>query len=168
MRCEVCGDLLQWTGPLPTSGENEMCRPVFAFCFYGLLCALPVTGRGGDPMQMDLRYQVMQNAGDGYQLASRKEEWSAKRTAVIVCDVWDYHHCYNAVKRLEQFAPQLNAVVVEARKRGCIVIHAPSDCMDAYKDHPARVRAQDTPPAKMLPENIGQWCKQIASEEKVV
>lgn len=145
-----------------------MCRWILAFCFYCLLCALPVTGMGGNLLQMELRYQVMHNAGDDYQLASRKEEWSANRTAVIVCDVWDYHHCYNAVKRLEQFAPRLNEVVVEARKRGCIVIHAPSDCMDAYKDHPARLRAQSTPPAKTLPEDIGQWCKQIPSEEKVV
>ncbi len=64
-----------------------------------------------------------------------------KQTAVIVCDCWDYHHCLNAVRRLEQFAPVLNNVLSEARSRGVTIIHSPSDCMEAYRDHPARKRA---------------------------
>ena len=35
--------------------------------------------------------------------------------------------------------------------QGRLIIHAPSSCMDAYKDHPARKRAQAAPKAANLP-----------------
>jgi hypothetical protein len=28
-----------------------------------------------------------------------KEQWLPSRTAIIVCDMWDLHHCKNAVTR---------------------------------------------------------------------
>lgn len=93
------------------------------------------------------------------------EEWDAAKTAVIVCDVWDYHHCLNAVRRLEEFAPRLDQVLQAARKRGAVVIHAPSDCMPAYVDHPARQRARQVPKSKTLPPDIEFWCSRLPSEE---
>lgn len=91
-------------------------------------------------------------------------EWDTAQTAVIVCDVWDLHHCLNAVRRLEEFAPRLDEVLKEARKRGAIVIHAPSDCMPAYVDHPARMRAMQAPKAKQLPADVEYWCSQLPQE----
>ena len=38
--------------------------------------------------------------------------------------------------------------------------------MDAYKDHPARKRAQSAPKAANLPDDIAGWCNQIPAEEK--
>ena len=38
--------------------------------------------------------------------------------------------------------------------------------MDFYRDHPARKRAQAFPKAKNVPEDIGQWCHSIPSEEQ--
>lgn len=92
------------------------------------------------------------------------EEWSASETAIIVCDVWDYHHCLNAVRRLEEFAPRLDQVLKVARDKGAIVIHAPSDCMPAYVDHPARQRAMQVPLAPSLPADIGSWCSRLKQE----
>lgn len=98
----------------------------------------------------------------------RNETWSAAKTAVIVCDVWDLHHCRNAVRRLEEFGPRLNEVLIEARKRGATIIHSPSDCMPAYTDHPARLRAIAAPTAKDLPQDIAAWCSRIPAEEQAV
>ena len=95
-------------------------------------------------------------------------KWDASRTAIIVCDVWDYHHCLNAVRRLEEFAPRLNQLLIESRQRGAIVIHAPSDCMPAYVDHPARLRAVQTPKAKQLPKDIEHWCSRIPTESNAL
>ena len=95
----------------------------------------------------------------------KDEAWEASQTAVIVCDVWDYHHCLNAVRRLEEFAPRLDQVLKAARERGAVVIHAPSDCMPAYVDHPGRRRAQQTPQAKPLPPDIQYWCSRLDQEE---
>ncbi len=87
------------------------------------------------------------------------------KTAVIVCDVWDYHHCYNAVQRLTEFGPRLNELVANARSRGMTIIHSPSDCMPQYVDHPARKRALETPKSAKLPADIQSWCSKIPSEE---
>jgi type 1 glutamine amidotransferase len=38
--------------------------------------------------------------------------------------------------------------------------------MDAYKDHPARRRAQSAPKAPNLPSDITGWCNRIPAEEK--
>jgi nicotinamidase-related amidase/type 1 glutamine amidotransferase len=101
-----------------------------------------------------------------FDVLLKKEEWHPKKTAIIVCDMWDSHHCQNAAKRVEEIAPRMNLVLEKARSQGVTIIHAPSSCMAAYKDHPGRKRAQDAPKAATLPKDIGVWCYKIPSEEK--
>ncbi len=103
-------------------------------------------------------------APDKLRKVTRQETWDLSQTAVIVCDVWDYHHCLNAVRRLEEFAPRLDQVLKAARDRGAIIIHAPSDCMPAYTEHPARQRAIQTPLAAPLPNGIQNWVSRIEQE----
>lgn len=113
-----------------------------------------------------LRQQQETRPGSGqFERSEREARWPAHKTAVIVCDVWDYHHCLNAVRRLEEFVPRLNQVLTEARQRGATVIHSPSDCMDAYANHPARQRALAVPAAATLPRDIRHWCSRIPREE---
>jgi len=100
-----------------------------------------------------------------YRSETLIEHWEPSQTAVIVCDVWDAHHSLNAVRRLEEFAPRMNDLLKEARRRGATIIHAPSDCMPAYEGHPARVRATTAPMAANLPPEIRFWCSRIPSEE---
>jgi len=80
-------------------------------------------------------------------------QWDPKTTAVIVCDVWDYHHSINAVRRLEEMLPSMEKLLKVARNSGSIVIHSPSDCMPHYQGHPARIRAEQVPKDN-LPPNI--------------
>jgi type 1 glutamine amidotransferase/nicotinamidase-related amidase len=94
------------------------------------------------------------------------ERWDPRQTAVIVCDVWDAHHCRNAVRRVEEMAPRLAEVLDEARRQGALIVHAPSGCMAAYKDHPGRKLAQVAPKAANLPRDIGRWCHQLPAEAK--
>ncbi len=68
-------------------------------------------------IDVQLRFQQESGAEGQYTTHTRGEKWLASETAIIVCDVWDYHHCLNAVRRLEQFAPLLNDVLAEARVR---------------------------------------------------
>ncbi|MBM4003169.1 MAG: nicotinamidase [Planctomycetes bacterium] len=93
------------------------------------------------------------------------EKWDSAQTALIVCDVWDAHHCLNAVRRVAEMAPRMNLVLETARKKGCLIIHAPSSCMAPYEKHPARMRAKNAPQASSLPEGISEWCRQIPAEE---
>jgi len=131
-------------------------------------CAWHGTGSSADTadLQLQLREQLETGPGTGnYHTRLSSESWKAAETAMIVCDVWDYHHCLNAVRRLKQFGPRLNRVLSEARDRGVTVIHSPSDCMNAYARHPARRRAQMAPRAASLPPDIANWCSRIPSEE---
>lgn len=94
-----------------------------------------------------------------------KEQWQPSRTAIIVCDMWDLHHCKNAVTREMEMAPRMNEVLEKARQQGVLIVHAPSSCMKPYEGNPARERAKSAPAAARLPDKIGEWCKQIPSEE---
>ncbi|MBI1346588.1 isochorismatase family protein [bacterium] len=96
------------------------------------------------------------------------EKWPAAQTAVIVCDVWDKHHSINAVRRMEEFVPRMDALLKATREQGATIIHAPSDCMAAYQNHPARTRAMSASVAKNLPRDIPYWCSRIPAEEQAV
>lgn len=116
-----------------------------------------------------LQYQVETESDSGlYHRLQRSETWQGSNTAVIVCDMWDAHHCYRAVQRGGEMAPRLNAMLEKLRPAGVTIIHAPSSCMAAYADHPARRRAIETPAADSHPDNIADWCHKIPSEERGV
>lgn len=101
-----------------------------------------------------------------FVVQEQSEAWDLRQTAVIVCDVWDSHHCLNAVRRVEEMAPRMNQVLNAARERGALIVHAPSSCMEPYEKHPGRLRAKNAPTAANLPADIGVWCHKIPSEEK--
>lgn len=127
------------------------------------------SGAGAKELKLELRTQTETKAGSGrFHTLQRDEAWPADKTAIIVCDVWDLHHCLNAVRRAEEFGPRLNEVLVKARAAGVTIIHSPSDCMASYVDHPARKRAIETPKAAKLPADIGSWCSRIPAEEQAV
>ncbi|MEI6540781.1 MAG: nicotinamidase, partial [Planctomycetota bacterium] len=128
-------------------------------------CPASVGQLQGDDLKLELRSQRQTKAGEGWERTTEQQTWVAAETAVIVCDVWDKHHCLNAVRRLEEFAPRMNDVLTQVRHSGAIVIHAPSDCMPAYESHPARQRAILVPRDKLTPKYAADWCSQIPTEE---
>jgi type 1 glutamine amidotransferase/nicotinamidase-related amidase len=93
----------------------------------------------------------------GIEVRVTPQAWEPEKAALIVCDFWDSHHCANAVKRVNEMAPRMAEVVKKAREMGVLIIHAPSDCMKTYENHPARKRAQQAPAAANLPSKIGEW-----------
>ncbi|MBB5032327.1 SGNH/GDSL hydrolase family protein [Prosthecobacter vanneervenii] len=111
---------------------------------------------------------TLQSRAPAGKAALVKEQWLPSRTAIIVCDMWDLHHCKNAVTREVEMAPRMNEVLEKARKDGVLIIHAPSSCMKAYEGTPARERAKSAPTAARLPDKIAEWCKQIPAEEMAV
>ncbi len=114
-----------------------------------------------------LTFSLQSRAPSG-RAAQIKEAWLPSRTAIIVCDMWDLHHCKNAVTREGEMAPRMNEVLEKARKEGVFIIHAPSSCMKPYEGTPGRERAKSAPAAARLPDKIADWCKQIPAEEQAV
>ncbi|MCH2201417.1 MAG: isochorismatase family protein [Fuerstiella sp.] len=128
-----------------------------------------VTVQAVETVDLQLRYQVETRLYSGrFHRLVREEQWKPEETAIIVCDVWDLHHCRNAVRRVEEFAPRLDQVLKRARSLGISIIHSPSGCMSAYVSHPARKRAVKTPNADFIPHECDEWCSVIPSEERAV
>jgi len=123
------------------------------------------TARAGESFQFPARTRVATPLGTEVRVTP--QQWEPAKTALIVCDFWDSHHCANAVKRVNEMAPRMAEVVKQARDRGVLIIHAPSDCMKTYENHPARKRAMDAPAAANLPPKIADWLHwKDAAEEK--
>jgi nicotinamidase-related amidase/type 1 glutamine amidotransferase len=140
------------------------------FCIVLAGMSLPTfAAEDSGALSLKLRKRVETKPGSGrFHTIVRPAKWDAKKTAIIVCDVWDSHHCLNAVRRVTEMAPRMNQLLSEARNRGVLIIHAPSGCMDTYKDHPARQNALRAPHATNVPKDIGSWCNRIPAEEKGV
>jgi len=126
-----------------------------------VLVAVPCSA---DDFKLTLRLRAKTDGQ--YGVLTREQTWPAGQTAVIVCDMWDAHHCLNAVRREGELVPRMNEFLTKAREKGALIVHAPSSCMEPYKDHPARKRAQSAPTAGNLPKDIGEWCNKIPAEEK--
>lgn len=130
----------------------------------GLVLATSAHAAGPKMLSLQLRSRLEQ-AGS-VRVESRAEKWDPGQTAVILCDMWDRHWCRSANRRAAELAPQMNRLVGALRDRGALIIHAPSGCMDFYKDHPARRRAQAAPGGHSYPPAIDRWCYKIPAEEQ--
>ena len=99
------------------------------------------------PLRLEMRSQVQK--GDGFEVVTKTVAWDPKKTAIIICDMWDDHWCKSAAVRVGEMAGPLNEVVQEASAlQGVFIIHAPSSVTAFYKDTPQRKLAQDAPFAK--------------------
>lgn len=131
-----------------------------------LTVAAPASAQDALKLTQRLRTPVQRDKNRDFAVTIKEVSWSPKKTAVIVCDMWDSHHSLNAVKRVQEIAPRMNEVLEKARGMGMFIIHAPSSCMAPYKGHQGRKRAQQAPRANNVPKDIAEWCRWIPSEEK--
>ncbi len=76
------------------------------------------------------------------------------RTAVLLCDMWDKHWCALASDRVAAMAGPMNRIVSEARAAGMLIVHAPSETLGFYAEHPARRRIREAPPVE--PQEVKQ------------
>jgi len=129
-----------------------------------LAFALTTSADDAGGFVLNLRTRVEKDGK--YEVVNTGQRWPAKQTAVIVCDMWDAHHCLNAVRRENELVPRMEEFLKKARSEGALIVHAPSSCMEPYKDHPARKRAQASPKAATLPKDIHEWCRKIPAEDK--
>jgi nicotinamidase-related amidase len=99
----------------------------------------------------------LQAAGtEDYESTTETAVWNPAATAIVVCDMWDRHWCRGASARVDELAPRMNEVLARARELGIFIIHAPSETMEFYQDHPQRRRAQEAPSA-LPPDALKQW-----------
>ncbi len=112
----------------------------------------------GDSLSLHTRRRVETPPGSGvYRVVEETRGWDAKKTAIVICDMWDQHWCKGASRRVAEMAPRINQVVQEARKRGILIIHAPSDTMKFYEGTPELELARAAP--AVAPKTpLLRWC----------
>lgn len=111
---------------------------------------LPVTNRPKVPgvLELHLRERIADPAAPGkVRVNARTVQWNVAETAIIVCDMWDDHHCKIAAQRVGVMAPRMNGVLTAARDRGVMIIHAPSETMNMYAGTAYRTRMEQAPAA---------------------
>jgi nicotinamidase-related amidase len=131
----------------------------------GLFCLPALVPAAGEqePLKLTLRSRVKGDDGR-FTVVEKKADWDPKKTAIIICDMWDDHWCKNAARRVGELAGPLNEAVKAARARGVFVIHAPSTVTKFYQDTPQRRRAKDAPfartpvPLSTEPRWGTAWC----------
>jgi nicotinamidase-related amidase/type 1 glutamine amidotransferase len=138
-----------------------------AICISTFL-AVAKCGAADPPSAMHLVAQTLEPSAkdpQAYLVQLRQTDWDPKKTAIIVCDMWDQHHCLDATNRVAELAPKMNEVLKAARSRGVFAIHAPSECMKAYENHPGRLMAQNAPRSENVPAGLEKWCAIIPRED---
>ncbi len=104
-------------------------------------------------LSLSIRRQEARTVGrNGWRIIEEEVNWHANETAIIVVDMWNKHWSWGATERVNIMAPRMNIVLQRARQRGVQIIHAPSDTMDFYEDHSARISMSDYPHADPPPE----------------
>src|SRR4051794_27640978 len=62
-----------------------------------VVCVSPAKLHAEDHrLALPLRSRVDAPGYGAYRVVESPASWDARRTAVIVCDMWDLHHCLNA------------------------------------------------------------------------
>jgi nicotinamidase-related amidase len=100
-------------------------------------------------LRLHVRERREEPAGSGkVKVVERTVDWNVAETAIIVCDMWDDHHCKIAAQRVGVLATRMNQVLTAARDHGVMIIHAPSETMNIYEGTSYRTRMQQAKPAK--------------------
>jgi len=99
-------------------------------------------------LPLTLRSRVKDADNPTFATVEKKASWDPKKTALIICDMWDDHWCKSAARRVDELAKPMNDVVKTARSKGVFIIHAPSSVVNFYKETTQRKLAQNAPFAK--------------------
>jgi nicotinamidase-related amidase len=101
-------------------------------------------------LRMNVRQMREFESGTGkHDPITQHLTWDPKKTALIICDMWDRHWCEGAASRVAEMAPRMNEVIKELRSQGVLIIHAPSATLEFYKDHPGRQLVQNASPIEL-------------------
>jgi len=122
------------------SKKSIMNYSLLALCMVLVLPALKAESNGtGQIIKVSLQKRILSELDEGaFIMVNEIQDWKGEETAIIICDMWDKHWCTGATRRVAEMAPVMNDVIAIAREKGILIVHAPSDCIEYYSDHPAR------------------------------
>lgn len=121
---------------------------IIAAAMYAMLAQAPVA------LPVRTRVELFKGSGE-WREVSTTAPLDPKKTALIICDMWDKHWCRGATARVGPLAAKAAPIIAKARQNGILIIHAPSETMAAYAETPQRQAIATLakiapPPAKEL------------------
>lgn len=107
-----------------------------------------LSAEAGPHMRLPLRKRIQPyGASDIWAEASFVQDLGPAKTAIVVTDMWDKHWCRGATERVAKIAVRMEPLLQKARAAGILIIHAPSETMDFYRDSEGRKLARSAPPS---------------------
>jgi len=152
-------------GGFPLRRHQVLSRlPASVLAVLGLLSATILA----EPLLLHARSQApRESGGQEFRVVEQVLLWEGTETAMVICDMWDRHWCRGATERVAAMAPRVEEFVREARRRGVLIIHCPSDTMQTYADTPQRRLAQSAPPVETtIP--LQDWCGRDPEREPLL
>jgi len=97
-------------------------------------------GQGrGKPFRLSLSSRVQPFKGiDEWREVHIERAFQAHQSAIVICDMWDKHWCRGATDRVNRLVQRMEPLLKAAREAGFLIIHAPSDTMDFYREFEQR------------------------------
>jgi nicotinamidase-related amidase len=141
--------------------------------FAGIVLFMTNSVTAADSSSLELKLRSRSGPGPG-EVREKAVSWNPRKTALVVCDMWDDHWCRSAAARVGELAGPLNEVIREARRRGVLIIHAPSSVTRFYDKTPQRRREKEavtvpTPVPLSQAERWGTtWCWPDPAREKAL
>jgi nicotinamidase-related amidase len=149
-------------------------RTQFSILVLLALFPLAITRADEPKWKLNLRSREKPAGKDEFVVREANFTWEPKKTALVICDMWDDHWCQSAARRVGELAGPMNEMIKIARSHGVFVIHCPSSVTSFYKDSPQRRRAMNapfaaTPSPLSAYERWGTcWCWPDAKREGVL
>ena len=129
-----------------------MKHALFAFLAVLIAVAAWPAAESGHHLALRSRVQLFRGT-DQWHEVNVDFPFDPSKSALIVCDMWDRHWCSGANVRVAALVKKLEPVLETARRRGMVVIHAPSETMQFYAGTPQRQKMLSlptfTPPADL-------------------
>jgi nicotinamidase-related amidase len=99
-----------------------------------------------DSAHVALRSRVqLFRGGNAWNEVHADYQFDPAKSAVIVCDMWDKHWCTGANVRVAALVKRMEPFLESMRRKGVIIVHAPSDTMAYYANTPQRAKMVQLP-----------------------
>lgn len=110
---------------------------------------LAIYSLAGQEISVPLRTRVQPfKNSDTWQPVAVSGSFAVSTSAIVICDMWDKHWCGGATARVVDLAHRMDPLLEKARAAGMLVIHAPSETMDFYKEYSQRQLVLQAPKVK--------------------
>src|SRR5258707_1311880 len=98
-------------------------RTAISILLASLLAWIVIAEPATQPLDLQLRRRVESAPGSGeFRPVIEPAKWEPKKTAVVICDMWDQHWCKGASSRVAEMAPRMNDLASALRASGVLII----------------------------------------------